>query len=193
LETLSNYIFTSNTTSGLYINTIPLPTNYTAAANGIIYPLTRVLEPPFQTLQELISADTSLTLFARAIEKDTTLTIFSSLTALYTLFAPVNNAFRQRNINTTAQIDALGVDSLDKIIKYHVISGSHLLSTDFINANKITTMGDSILVTGTVRPSSTEPYLIAPYQDLNFAINFSKKDSIAVNGVIYRIGKLLAP
>jgi uncharacterized surface protein with fasciclin (FAS1) repeats len=193
LETLSNYIFTSRDSTGnLFLNASPIPTSYTGAANGIIYPVTRVLEPPTQTLQQLIAADTSLSLFARAVAKDT-LTIFSDLTTLYTLFAPVNNAFREWNINTIAQVDALGKDSLDKLIKYHVISSSHILTTDFVNAAKIKNLRDSILVTGKP-PLSSALAIYAPYQGARYkAIPFLKKDSIAVNGVIYRIGTLLIP
>jgi uncharacterized surface protein with fasciclin (FAS1) repeats len=193
LETLSNYIFTSSNTTGLFINAIPLPVNYTAAANGVIYPLTSVLQPPTNTLQGLINSDTSLSLFARAIAKDSlAIALVSDLTNLYTLFAPVNNAFRARNIYTNSEIDALGKEALDTLIKHHLISSSHILSTDFINGNRIKNMRDSSLYTG-VAVDAKGPYLIVPYQSTTTPVYFLKKDSIAVNGTIYRIEKLLSP
>lgn len=189
LQTLSNYIFTSNTAKGIFINATALPSNYEAAANGVVYKISGLLVPPTQTLQQLINADTSLTFFNKAIAKDT-LVIFNSLTTFYTVLAPVNNAFRAVNLNSIEAVEALSRDSLGKIIRYHVISNSHLLTTDFVKDAQYKNMRDSLLITVT----DPAPQFVAGYpKGQTRFIDFIKKDSIAINGVIHRVDELLIP
>ena len=188
LEMLYNYILTSNTISGVFINGVPLQSNYIAAANGVVYPLTRMLEPPSKTLQMMIDTDTTVSLFAHAVKRDS-ITIFTPATAFtfYTVFAPTNAAFRERNIFDTNQVNALGKARLDTLIKRHTISSSHLLTTDFVTGAFIKTMSDSSLSTWVGPPA----YLAVPFPRQSKDVPIVKKDSIAINGVKHSIDTLL--
>ncbi|RXK86317.1 fasciclin domain-containing protein [Filimonas effusa] len=190
LQTLNNYIFTSNTAKGIFINGIALSTTYEAAANGVIYRLNKLLTPPAQTLQQIIDTDNNLSFFAKAVKTDTSLIIFSSLTSFNTALVPVNQAFKDAGLADEAAVAALGVDSLDKLIKYHIIEKQHLLTTDFINGTRYLNMRDSAIYTSV----GTEATFLKAYpKGQSILIPFVKKDSIAINGVIHYIDQLLKP
>lgn len=188
LETLLGaYLFTSNTTAGVAINTMYLQGDYIPTANGVIYPIHQVLTPTLLSLQDHVATDTSLSLFAAAIAKDS-LTLLSSTTTFYTLFAPVNNAFRAAGIHTSADWNNLTKDSIHTLLLYHIFSNSHLLTTDFVNTARIKSLADSTIQLG------TQPFTVLPvyHQNSDF-VTITTKDTIAFNGVIHHINKLLIP
>lgn len=194
IETLSvNRIFTSNTGTHIYVNGMQLPGSYRAAANGTIYDLPGALKTPTQTLDSLIKGDPSLSFYARAIALDT-FTAFKSLSSTYTVFAPVNDAFRSSGFTSEAQLDALSRDSLRKIINFHAVSNnSHIVSTDFVHNTRLTTMADSIILQQVQNRFPEDVSIYAPYQGAVPAIPFLTRDSIAINGVLFRINSLLTP
>lgn len=193
LETLyGKYLYTSNTTlDGARVNGQLIQSEYTAAANGIIHPVSTVFTPITKTIQNYLEGDTTLSLFTHVIAKDT-VTIFANNDYLYTVFAPVNSAFRARGITTTT-IDAMTQAQLDTIIWHHYLSSITLQTTDFVNNTTFTTVSDSILIVHTRENTNYGLSVLARNMPDTVKCSFVSKDSLASNGIFHKVDQMMTP
>merc|ERR1712190_243300 len=152
-----------------------------SCSNGVIHVIDAVLLPPVPDVETAISAG-NFTVLVEALQ---TAGLVDALKGAgpFTVFAPTDAAF-------TALLDSLGVtkaellarDDLADILKYHVLSGSSVMSADLVATQDVTTLeGSDLTVTkdgSTVRAGSA---------------TVSTADISCSNGVIHVIDAVLLP
>jgi len=171
-----------------------------AAKNGVVHVIDKVLLPQtiVDALQpnivELAIATDDLSLLVTALQQaDAGLVELLGTEGPFTVFAPTNDAF-------TTLLDDLGDDYtsladfdtseekilLTNILKYHVVSGAAVMSTDLSNEQMVTTaQGEAVTV------NLTGGVFI---QDANGnSSTVITADVMASNGVIHIINKVLLP
>jgi uncharacterized surface protein with fasciclin (FAS1) repeats len=107
----------------------------------------------------------------------------------YTCFAPNNAAvdsFVQNSQYKT--IDNFPVDSLAKIVKYHLIEGASILSATFTagRLNSSNMMGDNLLISLSAGDLKT-------IYKINKASQIISADNLVKNGVIYEVNSVIMP
>merc|ERR1712174_36683 len=159
-----------------------------SCSNGVIHVIDAVLLPPERLLSpvlDIVETAISAGNFTVLVEALQTAGLVDALKGAgpFTVFAPTDAAF-------TALLDSLGVtkaellarDDLADILKYHVLSGSSVMSADLAAAQDVTTLeGSSLTVTkdgSTVRAGSA---------------TVSTVDISCSNGVIHIIDSVLLP
>ncbi|BAV07647.1 Uncaracterized surface protein containing fasciclin (FAS1) repeats [Filimonas lacunae] len=198
LQTLNGqYIYTSHTAIyGSRVNGLPIENSYIAASNGIIHAISQLLVSPTKTLQQFLEADTTLSLYRAALNMATdTITVFNTTVSYHTLFAPVNNAFRQAGLGTvTALSAALTTDSILKLVNHHYISATLWQTGDFIYNTQVTTASDSLIILNTEENSSNKQLgVYVRNRPALFFVPFLTKDSFATNGIIHKVDTLFWP
>lgn len=123
----------------LTINGTQVTTNNLPASNGLIQVVNAVLNPPiYSNIHEALAADTALSFFNEAMNHTGLTDSIGKGSAIYTVFAPVNNAFRQLGFPSTDSILATDPAVLSAILKYHILNDrrfiyDYVLSTDATN------------------------------------------------------------
>merc|ERR1712194_864323 len=153
-----------------------------SCSNGVIHVIDSVLLPP---VPDIVETAISAGSFAVLVEALQTAGLVDALKGAgpFTVFAPTDAAF-------TALLDTLGVtkaellarDDLADILKYHVLSGSSVMSADLASTQDVTTLeGSELTVTkdgSTVKAGSAD---------------VSTADISCSNGVIHIIDSVLLP
>merc|ERR1712085_22395 len=153
-----------------------------SCSNGVIHVIDSVLLPPVPDIVETAISAGSFTVLVEALQ---TAGLVDALQGAgpFTVFAPTDAAF-------TALLDTLGVtkaellarDDLADILKYHVLSGSSVMSADLAATQDVTTLeGSELTVTkdgNTVMAGSA---------------SVSTADISCSNGVIHVIDAVLLP
>jgi len=116
------------------------------ATNGVVHIIDEVLLPPDFVLPKksivaIASATPSLSILVQALTKFPDLVTALSGAGSYTVFAPTNDAF-------TALLGVIGQTSLndipesviERLLKYHVIAGASLKSTDLTDGQMAATL-----------------------------------------------------
>jgi len=160
------------------------------ATNGVVHIIDEVLLPegfelPKKSIVEIASETPSLSILVEA------LTMFPSLvTALsgdgsYTVFAPTNDAFVAL-LGVTGQTGLSNIPEsvIERLLKYHVIAGASLMSTDLSDGQMAATLlGDNDKVTVDIISSSVK---------INGA-NVTVANVEASNGVVHIVDAVLVP
>ena len=106
-------------------------------SNAIVYKLSAPLQIPAPSLTQLLSADTSLTYFAEALNH--TGVSLMPVSGWNTVLAPDNNSFIAAGFPTLASIDSAGISTLSNILQYHVLPGQYFTN----NFTGLATVGSS--------------------------------------------------
>ncbi len=153
--------------------------------------------PSGQSIGELVSSDTNYSFLKTALTKAGMITALSDESAIYTMFAPSNNAFR--GLLTAlglppfeATINALPTATVTGIMQYHVIGGQQLSSAvippTFPNVQEPTSLVLSApFFRMSLFPSKRGNQLFA-----NF-IPVTSPDLQVANGVMHGIPGVLVP
>jgi uncharacterized surface protein with fasciclin (FAS1) repeats len=183
----SAYI-TSDTTH-LYINGIPAQASDIIASNGVLDAIQAVLTPPGGNLLQMVQSDTALSLLSAAIQRASqgTVPIDSLLnnSGPYTLFAPINDAFRQANYFSPDDINYANPDSLAWLLMNHMIP-SRLFACDMPVGSSRMNLNDSTIsflsngINSQVQVSGSDTL-----SNVLFA------NGMARNGVFYKVDLLL--
>ncbi|RYY88754.1 MAG: fasciclin domain-containing protein [Chitinophagaceae bacterium] len=131
-----------------------------------------------------VAANNGLTIFASALQRAGMDSTFAYL-GQYTIFAPTDSAFQAAGI-TSAAINSLPVETLRTLLRNHILSGRTPLMSFLPGPNAVYTNlnRDTLFVTGVGTPPTA------------FYINGRKvtqTDITANNGIIHKIGGVLAP
>ena len=181
--------------------------------NGVVHVIDRTLIPASENIVEIAVAASQaseaefsqLVAALTAVEEDANaadlVTALSSSEtgdgAPFTVFAPTDAAFEA--LYTAAGVEdldglvnALGIATVEAVLKYHVISGSRVFSTDLPNIDgPVTTLeGGTIsinLSTLTITENDTNSL-----DDASEA-SITDTDILATNGVIHTIDKVILP
>jgi transforming growth factor-beta-induced protein len=160
------------------------------ATNGVVHIIDEVLLPegfelPKKSIAAIASETPSLSILVEA------LTMFPSLvTALsgdgsYTVFAPTNDAFVAL-LGVTGQTSLSDIPEavIERLLKYHVIAGASLMSTDLTDGQMASTLlGDDDKVTVEIDGSSVA---------INGA-NVTLANVEASNGMVHIVDAVLVP
>ncbi len=188
-NTLSLFI---NTTSGVKINGV---SNVTAAdidaSNGVIHKVDAVIGLPTIVTHAVANPNfTSLVAaLTRSDQADQNFVGILSGTANspFTVFAPTNTAFS--SLLTEFGWSSLGdvpETVLEKTLKYHVVAGSNVLSTQLTNNMSVGTfLGQNFTITTTGGAKITDAN--------NRTSNIIATDVQCANGVIHVIDKVIVP
>jgi uncharacterized surface protein with fasciclin (FAS1) repeats len=130
-------IFPSRRDNGAWVNNIPIIEPDINASNGVLHRVFALVAPPSKSIYEIVTADTSLTFLVAALNRAdsgrTTIAEGSlteavkSIGANLTLFAPINQAFRQMLAamslpQSEAVFAGLPVNLVRGLIAYHLLN-----------------------------------------------------------------------
>ncbi len=188
---------TSTTATVFSVNGAHILTAGTNASNGIVYPIDRLLLPPVfgdiaATIQGIptLRPTLSFTFLNAAVARAGILSALTSTTAPVTVFAPTDAAFTAAvpSIRSVADVSAMPVDSLRKILTYHVVPG-RVYSPLITAGSSLTTAQGGTITAGT----STTALTVTGRRNGGTASNLTAPDITASNGVVHVIDRLLLP
>jgi uncharacterized surface protein with fasciclin (FAS1) repeats len=129
-------VYVTNNSKGVYINGIKVVTPDVASSNGVIHVIGRVLLPPSGNIVQVAQSGTSLSYLVgvvlRASQGNSNVAQVLSGNGPYTVFAPVDDAFRAAGFSTINDINSTEPNTLASILTYHVIGG-RIFSSDLTN------------------------------------------------------------
>jgi transforming growth factor-beta-induced protein len=160
------------------------------ATNGVVHIIDEVLLPegfqlPKKSIAELASETPSLSILKDALTKFPNLVSALSGSGSFTVFAPTNDAF-------TALLGVIGQTGLDdipesvieRLLKYHVIAGASLKSTDLSDGQTAATLlSDQDKLTVDINGTAVK---------INNA-NVTSANVEASNGIIHIVDAVLVP
>jgi uncharacterized surface protein with fasciclin (FAS1) repeats len=182
-------IFVTGDSNRTYVNGFQLPSSQAAAINGVIIALGNVLLPPTQNLNQMVAGDTSLSFFNEAIQLATpvpdSLSTLLTIGAPFSLFAPVNDAFRNVGFNSPSDLSAISPDSLRNFVLLTMVP-QRLFTYDIPDSSSFKTAGDSTLVFYQTGLQTTVQVLGGDTTSLIISAN-----QMAINGVLFKTDALL--
>jgi len=189
---ISMYVDTTNgvvLNGGAANNGATVTTPNIKASNGVIHLVDHVISLP--TLVNHAIANPNFSILVSALTREDQpnfVEILSGTTAApFTVFAPTNDAF----VNLLAELKLSALSDvpqnvLENTLKYHVVAGANVLSSDLSNGLVVGTFqGDSLTINLTTTASITDT--------ANRISNIIAVDVQASNGVIHAIDKVILP
>ena len=181
-------IFVTKNSSGAYINGVKVSAADITASNGVMHLMTGVLMAPAGSIVEAVIDDTTFTYLeaavVRASEGTTNVAAVLAGPAIYTVFAPTNQAFRDAGFATVNDINAADPNTLAAILTYHVLAG-RVFSSDLTEGAQPATL-DGATVTISLMNGAT-----VKGTGNSTASNIVRANIMASNGVIHVINKVL--
>ncbi|MBL3654524.1 fasciclin domain-containing protein [Fulvivirga sediminis] len=154
------------------------------ASNGIIHTINAVLMPPPPTIVATAKANSNLSILADALSNYPDLVSMLDGEGKYTVFAPTNAAFESLlNVIGQDDIDDVPENVIKRILQYHVIANSALMSGDLTDGQMAAT-------------ALSEEDMITVSIDGDVMINdatVTSADIEASNGVVHVINGVLVP
>ena len=216
VTTLGGDFYLSINDNGVFING---STQVTATDvdqdNGVVHVIDRTLVPAADNIVNIAVAASEATEGAEygqlvaaltAVEADAStsslVTILSSAAssdgAPFTVFAPTDAAFEQLYTDAgVADLDALvaavGIGTIEAVLKYHVIGGARVFSSDLPNLSSttITTLGGTVVLDLANLTLTETDNVLSLNMDNDAAITGT--DIFGTNGVIHTIDKVILP
>jgi uncharacterized surface protein with fasciclin (FAS1) repeats len=176
-------LYASRNTNGVFVNGIKVKQADVLASNGIIHVIEGVLLPPTENIAEIVTRDPSFSFLLEALQKTGLAATFTQ-PGKYTVFAPTNDAFRAAGID---DINAVPVDVLTAVLKYHVI-GTNVFASDLVNGATAQTLQG-----GTVTVNATPAANVKISSSANPASGITTANIVATNGVIHVINRAMLP
>jgi uncharacterized surface protein with fasciclin (FAS1) repeats len=185
-------IFVTNNVNGVFVNGIEVLTANISASNGVIHTIGRVLVPSFgQNIVQKLASDSNFSFLvaalARARQGSISGTVLLSSAGPFTVFAPINNAFRAAGFPDTAAINVANPTSLFDTLMYNIITPK-VFSSDFTNGETPATF-----IGGTVTISLSGNGATVKGKSNSGASNIIATNLVATNGVIHVIDQVLLP
>ncbi|MDQ0475860.1 MULTISPECIES: fasciclin domain-containing protein [Chryseobacterium] len=179
-----------NNASGVKINGISNVTKADImASNGVIHKVDAVIGLPTIVTHALANPNfTSLVAALTRTDMPNFVGILSgTASSPFTVFAPTNTAFTSLLTELSfSNLAAIPKGTLENVLKYHVVAGANVASTDLTNNMTVTTFQGGtfkITTTGGVKITDTN----------NRVSNIILTDVQCSNGIIHAIDKVLLP
>ena len=160
------------------------------ATNGVIHIIDEVIFPegfelPLKSIYEIASETPSLSILADALAMFPELEDALSSDGSYTVFAPTNDSFTAlMGVIGQTNPDNIPLDVLERILKYHVIAGASLMSSDLTDGQTAATLlSDEDVITVSIDGTSVK---------INGA-NVTTADVEASNGYVHIVDAVLVP
>jgi len=182
-------VFITGDSNRTYVNGYQMLNTQLTASNGVMLGLQNVLVQPQQNLAQMLSTDTSLSFLNEAVLLSTpvpdSLSVLLSTGGPFTFMAADNDAFRKLGFVSPSDLSSVNPDTLRSMVLLSLIP-QRLFSYDLPDSSTFLTLSDSTLLfhnTG----------LEASVQVLNsaFTSNVVSANSMATNGVLFKIDELL--
>lgn len=189
-STTRNLSMFINTASGVKINGISNVTKADIlATNGVIHKTDAVIGLPTIVTHALANPNFSSLVAAltRSDMPDFVGILSGTASSPFTVFAPTNAAFTSLlGELSLANLAAIPKPVLERALKYHVVAGANVASTDLMNNMIVTTFE-----TGTFKINTTAG---AKITDANNRVsNIILTDVQCTNGIVHAIDKVLLP
>jgi uncharacterized surface protein with fasciclin (FAS1) repeats len=182
-------VFITGDSNRTYVNGNEMLNSEVKATNGMMLALQYVLLAPTQNLEQLISTDTSLSFLNEAIQLSSpipdSLSTILSTDGPFTIFAPINNAFRNLGFNSPADLNSVNPDTLRNMILTSMIP-QRIFSYNIGDSATYTTVNDSTLLFVNSGIQQTVQILGSPFTSNAVSIN-----AMAFNGVLFKIDAVL--
>jgi uncharacterized surface protein with fasciclin (FAS1) repeats len=139
-----------DTTAGLFLlngSTTASGTG-TAVGQATVYYLNQLLPGAADSLPSLLSADSTLSLFAAAVLR-TNLYDSALLSGSYTVLAPVNSAFQQAGYDSVGAIDSADINTLVQLVAGQILKGPYFTNTFPVPGPVVDLLGNPITVSQT--------------------------------------------
>ena len=155
--------------------------------------------PTGSTINELLSDPDFSILKAAVTRAGTGLTnLLSDKTAVFTFFAPDNNAFMLSGIPSEAAIAVFRPGQLDTLLKYHLIGGIKIKAADISeDIPNMYLQSDFVLAppSASLPPGLRMPIFPSRRGSVAWVNNIpvTQADIAAANGVIHKVATLVAP
>ncbi|WP_221258622.1 fasciclin domain-containing protein [Flavobacterium okayamense] len=186
-NTLSMYINVSSTVMLNGVSTVTTPN--IMADNGVIHEVNAVIGLPTVVTHATANSNfsTLVTALTRNDQPDFVGILSGTTNSPFTVFAPTNLAFGDllTELNATSLND-IDQPTLENTLKYHVVAGGNVLSTDLTNNMMVTTFQGqdfTIGLTGGAKITDAQ----------NRVSNIVATDVQCANGVIHVIDKVILP
>jgi uncharacterized surface protein with fasciclin (FAS1) repeats len=182
-------IFISGDSNRTFVNGNQMLNSEVKAANGNMFALQYVLNPPNQNLAQIINSDTSLTFLNEAILLSDpipdSLSVVLSSGGPFSFFAPVNNAFRSLGFTNPSDLTAINPDTLRNMILTSMIA-QRLFSYNLADSAIYTSLSDSTLLFINSGLQQSVQILGSPFSSNAITVN-----TMATNGVLFKIDAIL--
>ena len=174
---------------GLFVNGIKIEQTDFLQKNGIIHVTSSLLKPANGDLMEVVSEDTSLSMFHAALLRTakggTDLTNALVCGCKFTLFAPTNSAFKFAGYPDTTSVQIADYKKIVALLSYH-ISKERVFTSDWTNQMAIHMINGRQIQ---IIQNGNEMMLKG---DANLTpIKVLKRNTMAHHGVIHTIDRLL--
>ena len=184
---LGTNLYASKNANGVFVNGIKVKTADVNAANGVIHVISSVLTPPTQTIAQLASGNSNLSLLLAAVVR-AGLAGAVSAPGKYTVFAPTNAAFIAAGFPDAATINAAPANVVASIVKAHVLP-TNVFASDLINGATAATLESGVTLTiGTTPPSVKKTGSVNPVSNI---IAPTGVNITATNGVVHLIDRVI--
>ena len=150
-----------------------------AASNGVIHVVDKVILPTDVVDIAVNNANFTSLVGALSSAEGDLVTVLKG-DGPFTIFAPLNSAFE----NISGVVAGLSDEELADILKYHVVAGANVLSTNLTNGMEVTTLNGKF----TVNISGTSVTLT---DESGATANVVATDVQGTNGVVHVIDKVL--
>lgn len=186
-NTLSMYV---NVSSSVMLNGVATVTTADIMAdNGVIHEVNAVIGLPTVVTHATANANfsTLVTALTRNDQPDFVGILSGTTNSPFTVFAPTNQAFGDLLTELNANsLDDINQATLENTLKYHVVAGSNVLSTNLTNNMMVTTFQGQDFTIGLTGGAK-----ITDAQDR--VSNIIATDVQCANGVIHVIDKVILP
>ncbi len=160
------------------------------ATNGVVHIIDEVLLPPGfvmpkKSIVAIASETPSLSILVQALTKFPDLVTALSGSGSYTVFAPTNDAFvALLGVIGQTSLDDIPESVIERLLKYHVIAGASLMSTDLTDGQMAATLlGADDKITVGISGTAVK---------INQA-NVTTANIEASNGVVHIVDAVLVP
>lgn len=158
------------------------------ATNGVVHIIDEVMLPP--TVVDLaLNNDIFSTLVAALTREDLTTDFVSILSGEgpFTVFAPTNDAFAAllAEVPEWNELADIPVETLEAVLKYHVVSGGNVQSDELTDGQNIPTLGGTL----TTDLSEGAKLETSSGQSVGIAVT----DVQGANGVVHAVSAVLLP
>lgn len=165
----------------------PLTTDI-EASNGVIHIINEVMMP--LTVVNLALNNDNFSILVSALTRDDLSTDFVETLSgpgPFTIFAPTNQAFLDllESSEDWNSLDDIPAETLEAVLKYHVVSGANVQSDELSNDQQVTSLGGSFTV------MIDEEVMLKTSSDQT--VNVILTDVQGNNGVIHVVNEVLLP
>lgn len=201
VTTLAKYSTTNNglsmyvdLTNGVRLNGVASVTQADIeASNGVIHKVDAVIGLP-TVVTHAVANPSFTTLVSQVTRTDfsvsfATLLSSSATPAPFTVFAPTNTAFAALETEIGIPVASLPASAVENVLKYHVVGGANVRSTDLTNGQVVTTLASG-KPTFTVNISGSA-VTITDDNSTPRTTNVVATDVQCSNGVIHVVDRVL--